>query len=193
MAIFSGGRYLRAQLQGAGGDFWQASEKANTNGEDDAHPSHSEEHLALKKCAELPLRFWNFDGDVDGEDFKADFKQNIWSIEILLSDEKKAEIVDEAHQIIKYLIDIVEEIETLVGPMSHPTPRQSPTKGLSSFSNLPVYLASACSWNPLSAIFKIVFSLFGPFRRSRTLSAPYVPSRLESRPVPIPVSVQAAM
>ncbi|KAI9795757.1 MAG: heme oxygenase [Piccolia ochrophora] len=100
MALFSGGRWMRAQLLAAGPDFWTPS-------------------TVPLRSKTLPTRhdvaaFFHFAGDHDGEDIKEAFKASVASVEHSLTTQERAEIVSEAGRIFAFLVDIVGEIDELV-------------------------------------------------------------------------------
>ncbi|RMZ90584.1 hypothetical protein DV736_g2188, partial [Chaetothyriales sp. CBS 134916] len=64
LAIFNGGRFIRQALRDAGYEYW------SSGSEKESH-SHSHSH------GQPQLRFWEFDGDMDGEDIKDAFKLNL--------------------------------------------------------------------------------------------------------------------
>lgn len=109
MAIFSGGRYIRAKLNSPGEDFW-----------DNALPLESGKNKYGRGAAEVegpenwPLSFWNFSGSSDGEDLKADYKFHVGELERILTLEEREEIIGEAAEIMKRLLEIVREIEVAV-------------------------------------------------------------------------------
>lgn len=93
MAVFSGGRWIRAQLSGAGNDFW-----GNSEGDKDAG-----------------LALWNFPGDQDGEDIKAEFKARLAEAEALFTVEQRIDVIEEAKNIFKYSAGLVEELDRRLG------------------------------------------------------------------------------
>ncbi|MCJ1281604.1 heme oxygenase [Xylographa opegraphella] len=101
MALFNGGRWIRAQLLVAKTSYWYplslegASESPNSN------PS-------------LGLAFWHFPGEEDGEDIKNEFKARLNDIEALLNVEQRQDIVDEASSIFRYLALLVGELDEIV-------------------------------------------------------------------------------
>ena len=117
MAIFSGGRYLRATLQDAGEDFW-TGETADP-AKKQSTPVASED--SPKKYGRrgdpnnvMPgLSFFHFLGDQDGEDIKLEFKRRYAELELLLTDAEKDEVVQEAHIIFDSMGAIVEELDFL--------------------------------------------------------------------------------
>ncbi len=98
MAIFSGGRWIRSQLQAAPPDFWQ-------QGQPDSPQS------ALPNEPHPGLEFFYFDGKYDGEDIKAGFKQRLAEVEVLLTPEEKDDIVAEAQDIFRFIIRLVGELD----------------------------------------------------------------------------------
>ena len=102
MALFSGGRYIRPRLREAGREFW-----TTTGGEKEKGGN-----IDLDEAA---LSFWNFDGEEDGEDVKAEFKQRFAEIEGWLTGEERDEVVQEAVFIMDSLMGVVEEIAETVG------------------------------------------------------------------------------
>lgn len=106
MALFSGGRYIRAQLRLAGPRFWSAASelelKEKDGGQKDLppHPGYS---------------FLNFSGSRDGEDIKAAFKHQLAHVDGLLSQQQRREIVAEARDLFSRCVDVVRELDTLCG------------------------------------------------------------------------------
>lgn len=117
MAIFSGGRYLRATLQDAGEDFW-TGETADP-AKKQSTPAASED--SPKKYGRrgdpnnvMPgLSFFHFPGEEDGEDIKLEFKRRYAELELLLTDAEKDEVVQEAHIIFDSMGAIVKELDVL--------------------------------------------------------------------------------
>jgi heme oxygenase len=141
MALFSGGRYLRASLQGAGGsgDFWNRDPSpVRPYSITTSHsPSPS---LRRRSKSEIPpfgertsgsrsnyrsenqaskmvpgLQFFNFLGDEDGEDIKREFKKRITEAEALLTNGEKEDIIDEAEEIFKFMVEMVSELDAVMG------------------------------------------------------------------------------
>lgn len=109
MAIFSGGRYIRAKLRSAGGDFW-----ANTLSAESDKSKYDRRDVKVKESEEWPLSFWNFSGSSDGEDLKVDYKSRVGEMERILTLEDREEIINEAVEIMKRLLEIVRGIEVAV-------------------------------------------------------------------------------
>ncbi|KAI9845518.1 MAG: heme oxygenase [Sclerophora amabilis] len=110
MALFSGGRWIRAQLLGAGDDFW--SQPADP---DRLEALDSEKPNTLQgTTSRLPFSFLQFEGACDGEDIKAAFKTGIAEVEHLLSTEERECIIAEAGRIFRFCIALVDELDTIV-------------------------------------------------------------------------------
>ncbi|KAK6834906.1 hypothetical protein PG990_000285 [Apiospora arundinis] len=96
MALFSGGRFIRASLAQVDPSFW------NTN--------------CLSLNPDLPLRFFTFDSPQDGDEIKASFKERFaQSSGSLLTEGEKADVVDEAKKIFEFMIEIVGELDGVCG------------------------------------------------------------------------------
>lgn len=139
MALFSGGRYLRASLQNAGTDFWLRSQQQSLSAaqppRDVIDPFPTEQDTSLsdmraitphhlkrltsesKSCApekeitQTLHRFFHFPGAEDGEDIKKEFKERVAEIDTLLSDGEKDEIVKEAQHIFNFMVEIVGDLD----------------------------------------------------------------------------------
>ena len=119
MALFSGGRYIRARLREAGAEFWM------TTGVDKEREKGGDGDIGIDKTS---LSFWNFDGEADGEDVKAEFKQRFGEIEEWLTGEEREEVVQEAVFIMESLMGVVEEIAETVGK-EDPCPKAAGRRG----------------------------------------------------------------
>lgn len=102
MALFSGGRYIRARLRGAGREFWTMS-------------NEKEKEKAEDIDIDGALSFWTFEGREDGEDVKAEFKQRFAEMEGWLTSEERDEVVQEAVYIMDAMMGVVEEIAETIG------------------------------------------------------------------------------
>ena len=131
MAIFSGGRYIRAKLQDAGNDFWAC--EVDLENRNESHVPRNPTDPAVKS----PLSFWSFPGAFDGEDLKADYKARILELELGLTVDERREVVDEAVDIMCKLLEIVDGIDTSIAtgrvltqppkPTTTADERESPT------------------------------------------------------------------
>lgn len=97
MALFNGGRWIRAQLQ-------QARESWNLGLD-----KHSD------STNETGLSFWYFDGAHDGEDVKDEFKARMRDVEAMLSDEQREDVIREAVVVFRGISRLVEELDEMVG------------------------------------------------------------------------------
>lgn len=89
LAIFNGGRYIRAVLEQAGDDFWGTKT--------------------------YPLEFWHFEGKDDGDKIHDAFKDNFDDAAERLSREQKDEVILEAKRIFHVCEDIVHVLDDKVG------------------------------------------------------------------------------
>ena len=136
MALFSGGRYLRALLQGASGlgsDFWNRDPSpvrpySATKGRNERHPrsdlgdstsrraSRSRTRSDSMTSKIIPgMQFFNFSGYEDGEDIKLEFKKRVTEAEVLLTNGEKEDIIAEAQVIFKFMVEIVGELDKVMG------------------------------------------------------------------------------
>ncbi|ETS03123.1 heme oxygenase-like protein [Trichoderma reesei RUT C-30] len=137
MALFAGGRYIRASFEKAGNEFWQtvpepikptmqpcqprpaaaaaAAAAASVapfsplelTGDDGLGTQHSSH--ASSSCDEF-LQFWHFDSPEDGEDFKRDYKERLLTWEDTLTADEREDILQES-------IIILESIGHIVGQL----------------------------------------------------------------------------
>ncbi|KAK7954985.1 hypothetical protein PG996_015791 [Apiospora saccharicola] len=92
MALFSGGRFIRASLAQVEPSFWNAN--------------------CLSLNPDLPLRFFTFDSPQDGDEIKASFKERFTqSSGSLLTEGEKADVVEEAKKIFEFMIEVVGELD----------------------------------------------------------------------------------
>ncbi|RKF80877.1 putative heme oxygenase superfamily protein [Golovinomyces cichoracearum] len=123
MALFSGGRFLRASLREAGGlgaSFWSQDIPP-----DFQHYDSGEAPKTVGLCLDVPeskknspiisgLHFFYFAGETDGEDLKVEFKKRMKETEILLTKSEKMDVILEAQHIFKYLIRMVWQLDALM-------------------------------------------------------------------------------
>ncbi|TLD12588.1 uncharacterized protein PgNI_03430 [Pyricularia grisea] len=136
MALFSGGRFMRATLENAVGDpdlpFWAANpgriapgQRQSVSGrtaiEDPGFAEHGGEHPSCVRVLEgdsghrLPLDFLHFSTERDGEDLKEAFKSRIETVEASLTPAKLDDVVQEAMCIFESLIHIIEDLDRICG------------------------------------------------------------------------------
>ncbi|KAF1359609.1 heme oxygenase-like protein [Lizonia empirigonia] len=97
MAVFSGGRWIRAGLLRAGDDFWPAR--------------GTDESTELQDCG---LSFWHFPGAHDGEDIKAEFKARLEGAEALFTPDERVDVIEEAKNIFQLCAEIVYELDDII-------------------------------------------------------------------------------
>ena len=97
MALFNGGRWIRAQLLAARDSAWRNGSDTNSG-----------------VGSASGLSFWHFPGNEDGEDLKHAFKARLAAIEGLLTLEERRDILDEAQQIFQNLALLVGELDEMV-------------------------------------------------------------------------------
>jgi hypothetical protein len=105
MAVFSGGRYLRAELLKAGSDFWIAGTEGDASRAD----------KASVRLEEQGLSFWSFPGQHDGLDIKEAFKARLQAAETLLTPDERVDVIEEAKTIFKLSATLVEELDQKLG------------------------------------------------------------------------------
>jgi hypothetical protein len=106
MAVFSGGRWIRAELLKAGPDFWQASKE--------------EEESFTLQLPERGLSLWHFPGQFDGEDIKVEFKTHLAAAEPLFTPDQRVDIIEEAKNIFRLCASLVQELDDMVGEENAP-------------------------------------------------------------------------
>lgn len=101
MAVFSGGRWIRGQLMNAGEGFWRREDGGDQG-------SGNAPQLPLQ---DKGMALWNFEGDNDGDDIKAEFKRRLAEADTLLSLEQRQDIVEEAKEIFRFSALLVKELD----------------------------------------------------------------------------------
>lgn len=111
MALFAGGRFIRATLEKAGEKFWNAASEPceSTFGSDSSSSLEQMEENHHNKGL-MPLRFWDFDSENDGEDLKQEYKGKLLQWESELTAEEREDILQES-------VFILESIGLLVGQL----------------------------------------------------------------------------
>jgi heme oxygenase len=101
MAIFSGGRFIRATLEASGSaEFWASMSDTDSPGTDAASP---------------PLDFFRFNTAEDGEDLKLEFKRRLIESGSLLTSRERAAVVKEAISIFDNMILLVTQLDVVCG------------------------------------------------------------------------------
>ncbi|KAI4153449.1 MAG: hypothetical protein L6R39_001566 [Caloplaca ligustica] len=108
MALFSGGRYIRAKLRAGLDSFIASIEVGKTTG----------------------LTFWEFPGEKDGEDLKVEYKKRVSALSAQLTDEERAEIVEESIHIMTTLTNVVREVAEIVPSRAIALSLEAPAGGI---------------------------------------------------------------
>jgi hypothetical protein len=127
MALFAGGRFIRATLESAGDEFWDRlpspvlpsllpcdettrRTKRASGLSDEQIPQDDFHHHATHT---MPLRFFHFQTPEDGEDLKREFKRRLASMEGELSTREKQDIVQESICIFDNMMHLVQQLDRL--------------------------------------------------------------------------------
>jgi len=100
MAVFSGGRWIRAELLKAGPDFWQSSQGGDKS--------------STLQLPERGLSLWHFPGEFDGEDIKIEFKAQLAAAEALFTSDQRVDMIEEAKNIFRLCASLVQELDDMV-------------------------------------------------------------------------------
>ncbi|KAF7550051.1 hypothetical protein G7Z17_g5965 [Cylindrodendrum hubeiense] len=125
MALFAGGRFIRASLESAGEEFWEqlpspvmptelpcqhstrpierASGFTNEELPEDTHNSHADH--------KMPLRFFHFKSAEDGEELKREFKKRLVDLEGILTDVEKHDIIQEGVCIFENMTLMINQLD----------------------------------------------------------------------------------
>lgn len=172
MALFSGGRIIRATLYNVGPGFWcpspgssPSAEEQDAQPEDVTKPILDEKNNPSSKWrlpiadgvattpAEVPIqsfhRFFYFPGYEDGEDLKREFKRRFSGLETRLTHAEKMEIVAAAQQIFHFMIEIVGELDAMCNTNLGPREDTQEDNGGNAVGQThSVTSASVREWNP---------------------------------------------
>ncbi|KAL2023932.1 hypothetical protein VTK56DRAFT_709 [Thermocarpiscus australiensis] len=128
MALFSGGRILRAALEAAGPNFWGATcGPVQSSGRACAEPIPIRQLLPAGRLVysapqsstgSTPLEFFRFAGPQDGEDLKLEFKKRLKESEHLLTPQERDDVVREALCIFDNVNSLVAELHSLFSSSS---------------------------------------------------------------------------
>lgn len=122
MALFAGGRFIRATLESTGDEFWQTPlspirptmqpcvPKPDPQDDNVEPRPHSEMH----KCHHpLPLSFFHFNTPHDGEDLKVEFKRRLRICEAALEPQERDDIIHEAANVFQHITSLVHELDNM--------------------------------------------------------------------------------
>lgn len=124
MALFAGGRFIRASLEYAGPDFWSRQPSPikptmrpceSRTHLDDQPTSEGESGSGHKshKSYDYPLRFFHFSTPSDGEDLKTEFKKRLADAEAILTSRERADIIQESIAIFDHMTLVVGQLHVL--------------------------------------------------------------------------------
>jgi heme oxygenase len=124
MAIFSGGRWIRAQLHNAGKDFWTATTSTSPAPDkiDNDKPTLEE----LREVENLGLSLWFFEGEQDGEEIKAEFKRRLNDGEHILTPAQRDDIILESQDIFDRFKAMVDDLDEAFGKNALPAKADTP-------------------------------------------------------------------
>jgi hypothetical protein len=122
MALFAGGRFIRATLESAGKDFWGKTgcgevpmprqyDHRDIFGTVGKEPEQQPDNAFRSSHGSAPLRFFHFDTPQDGEDLKRNFKQTLADREGILSYQEKHDVVQEAICIFENMVLVVAQLD----------------------------------------------------------------------------------
>jgi len=136
MALFSGGRFMRASLESAGEEFWlQVPSPLRPNmlrcemGHPEATDAYPQNDIA-RPSLQHPnphnsLHFFNFPMSEDGEDLKREFKERLLAVECRLDPPEFSDVVEEGIKIFEHMLMVVEQLDHVCNP----TPSTSDSEG----------------------------------------------------------------
>lgn len=116
MALFAGGRFIRATLEAAGDRFWTPdNDHTNPETNDSSAESNnaSEDVTDQHTSNSIPVSFLRFATSTDGEDLKAEFKQQLLDSEYELTGPERDDIVRESLCIFEHMIFLVEQLGSI--------------------------------------------------------------------------------
>lgn len=125
MALFAGGRFIRASLESIGEDFWnvtpshvrptmlacEQTQNSRSSSKDDRINSEAGHKLHVSN--NMPLRLFHFPTALDGEDLKREFKQRLSDSEKLLTAREKHDIVQESISIFDNMMSVVNQLDAI--------------------------------------------------------------------------------
>ena len=145
MALFNGGRWIRAQLEAAG---WQL------------HQDEGRDYLS----------FWQFDGHRDGEDIKDEFKKRFDEVAALLTPAERDDVVQESRRIFDICAEMVAWLDEQTAPRGIST--RDGIGGDAKESVIPVVRTLTAL---LSTPWRLLGSMLRSLGRCFRTSAPQVP------------------
>ncbi|KAK4075932.1 hypothetical protein Trihar35433_2492 [Trichoderma harzianum] len=121
MALFAGGRFIRASFEKAGDEFWETVPRPikptmepcrpKSTASSPLEPTH--DLTEASRNAQTPLQFWRFNTAEDGEDLKRDYKEVLLKWENELSPWEREDIVRESVIILENIEAIVNHLDSI--------------------------------------------------------------------------------
>ncbi|EHK26125.1 uncharacterized protein TRIVIDRAFT_188514 [Trichoderma virens Gv29-8] len=122
MALFAGGRFIRASFEKAGDEFWETvpmpikptmrpCEPKSTAATSPLEPTYDWEETSFH--SQTPLQFWRFNTAEDGEDLKRDYKERLLRLENELSPKERDDIVRESVVILENIESVVRQLDEI--------------------------------------------------------------------------------
>jgi heme oxygenase len=106
MALFSGGRFIRAALENIYPGFWVPAS--------DQHPKPAIFAGSTRNNTQ-PLSFFHFDTPDNGEGLKLAFKKRLLESENMLTEAEREDVILEARCIFDFMIRLVRELDDICG------------------------------------------------------------------------------
>lgn len=123
MALFAGGRFIRASLESVGDDFWNqvpspiqptmqiCDEKTASLDDMGLEDGHHRSHVS----GAMPLRFFHFPTPSDGEDLKREFKKRLSKTEGMLTARERHDVVQESICIFENMTLLMHQLDSVCG------------------------------------------------------------------------------
>lgn len=123
MALFAGGRFIRASLESVGDDFWnqipspimptmqQCQPRIVLNDEQGLEEGHHRSHV----LGTMPLRFFHFPTPSDGEDLKHEFKKRLSESEAMLTARERRDVIQESVCIFENMTLLMHQLDSVLG------------------------------------------------------------------------------
>lgn len=117
MALFAGGRFIRASFEKAGDEFWETVPRPIKPTMEPCRPKSTAasplEPTEASQHSQTPLQFWRFNTAEDGEDLKRDYKEVLLRWEGELSPWEREDIVRESVIILENIESIVNHLDSM--------------------------------------------------------------------------------
>ncbi|RFU76777.1 hypothetical protein TARUN_5448 [Trichoderma arundinaceum] len=108
MALFAGGRFIRASFQNVSEEFWQTVPAPIKPTMQPCEPGSVE---GAKRS--VSLEFWSFDSDHDGEDLKQEYKGKLLQWESELTAEERDDVTQESIIVLESVGLLVVQLDTV--------------------------------------------------------------------------------